>query len=76
MPEAAPEQRLARLYNGRMNAAIQPLQLIPVSIAGWIGRRQLEVIEYLLEENRVMKEQLGGRRLRQTAGASASAGAP
>ena len=51
-------------YNGRMNAAIQPLQLLLISVAGWMGRRQQEVIEYLVEENRVLKEQLGGRRLR------------
>ncbi|RKY20579.1 MAG: hypothetical protein DRQ55_07150 [Planctomycetota bacterium] len=29
-----------------------------------MGRRQQQVIEYLVEENRVLKEQLGGRRLR------------
>ena len=49
-----------------MNAAIQPLQLLLVSVAGWMGRRQQEVIEYLVEENRVLREQLGGRRLRLT----------
>lgn len=42
------------------------LQLLLVSVAGWMGRRQQEVIEYLIEENRVLKEQLGGRRLRLT----------
>jgi len=47
-----------------MNASIQPLQLLLVSVAGWMGRRQQEVIEYLVEENRVLKEQLDGRRLR------------
>jgi hypothetical protein len=34
--------------------------------AGWVNRRQLDVIEYLQEENRVLKERLGGRRLRFT----------
>ncbi|RKY17702.1 MAG: hypothetical protein DRQ55_15125 [Planctomycetota bacterium] len=47
-----------------MNAAIQPLQLLLISVAGWMGRRQQEVIEYLVEENRVLKQQRGGRRLR------------
>ena len=47
-----------------MNASVQPLQLILASVAGWMGRRQQEVIEYLVEENRVLKQQLGGRRLR------------
>jgi hypothetical protein len=32
--------------------------------AGWVNRHQLDVIEYLQEENRVLKERLGGRRLR------------
>jgi len=31
-----------------------------------MGHRQQEVIDYLVEENRVLKEQLGGRRLRLT----------
>jgi putative transposase len=34
--------------------------------AGWVNRHQLNVIEYLQEENRVLKERLGGRRLRFT----------
>ena len=49
-----------------MNAAIQPRQLVLTSIAGWMGRRQQRVIEYLVDENRVLKEQLGKRRLRMT----------
>jgi hypothetical protein len=34
--------------------------------AGWIHSRQLEAIEFLREENRVLREQLGGRKLRFT----------
>jgi hypothetical protein len=34
--------------------------------AGWVNRRQLDVIEYLQEENRVLKEHMGARRLRFT----------
>jgi hypothetical protein len=37
-----------------------------VALAGWINRQQLGVIEYLREENRVLKEQLGSRRARLT----------
>jgi hypothetical protein len=33
---------------------------------GWIHFRQLEVIDFLREENRVLREQLVGRRLRVT----------
>src|SRR5690349_24304366 len=31
-------------------------------ITGWINSRQLEIIAFLREENRVLREQLGGRR--------------
>jgi putative transposase len=34
--------------------------------AGWVNRRQLELLEYVQEENRVLREQLGSRRLRFT----------
>jgi hypothetical protein len=42
------------------------LQVLLVTLAGWINRHQQHVIEYLLEENRVLKEQVKGRRLRLT----------
>ena len=37
-----------------------------VSISGWINQRQQQVIEYLVEENRVLREQIGNRRMRFT----------
>ncbi len=43
-----------------------PLQLLLAAFAGWVNRHQVDVIEYLVEENRVLKEQLGGKRLRLT----------
>ncbi len=43
-----------------------PLQLLLATFAGWVNRDQAKVIDYLREENRVLKEQLGGRRLRLT----------
>jgi len=43
-----------------------PLQLLLATFAGWVNRHQVDVIEYLVEENRVLKEQLGGKRLRLT----------
>jgi putative transposase len=51
--------------NGCM-AEIYPLQLLIASVAGWMNQRQGGVLEYLIEENRVLKEQLGGRKLRLT----------
>jgi len=38
--------------------------LLLMMFAGWLNRHQLDVIEYLQEENRVLREHLGGRRLR------------
>ena len=35
-------------------------------VAGWLQREQSAVIEYLKEENKVLREQLGGKRLRFT----------
>ncbi len=43
-----------------------PLNLLLVTFAGWANRHQAQTIDYLLEENRALKEQLGGKRLRLT----------
>jgi transposase len=37
-----------------------------VALAGWVNEQQLAVIEYLKQENRVLREQVGRRRLRFT----------
>ncbi len=47
-----------------MNAL--PIQFLMLIFAGWINRHQQDVIEYLEEKNRALREQLGGRRLRLT----------
>ena len=47
-----------------MNADLYPLQMLLLTFSGWVNRQQQDVIEYLVEENRVLKEQLAGRRLR------------
>ncbi|NIM19729.1 MAG: transposase [Candidatus Latescibacteria bacterium] len=46
------------------------LQVLLATFAGWVGRKQTDIIAYLVEENRVLKEQLksDGRRLRFTDG--------
>jgi putative transposase len=43
-----------------------PLRFLVLMMAGWMNRRQQDVIAYLQEENRVLREQLGGKRLRFT----------
>jgi putative transposase len=40
-----------------------PLQFLILTVAGWVNRNQQDVIEYLQEENRVLREHLGGSRL-------------
>jgi len=39
------------------------LQFIILLTAGWVNRHQQDAIEYLKEENRVLRQQLGDRRL-------------
>jgi hypothetical protein len=41
-----------------MIADLSPLQMLLVTLAGWVNRHQQHVIEYLVEENRVLKGQL------------------
>ena len=47
-----------------MPQVLDPFQFLLVAIAGWMNRRQQRTIEYLRQENRVLREQLGDRRLR------------
>src|SRR5882724_6126422 len=49
-----------------MSSLLQPLHLLLMMFAGWINRHQLDVINYLQEENRVLEERLDGRRIRFT----------
>jgi hypothetical protein len=47
-----------------MPSLSHPLQFVLVALAGWINQQQQDVIDYLQEENRVLREQIGARRLR------------
>ena len=47
-----------------MRTDVYPLQVLLATLAGWMNRHQQDVVAYLVEENRVLKEQLKGRRLR------------
>ena len=49
-----------------MRAETYPPQVLLLAFSGWINRHQQDVIEYLVEENRVLKEQVRGRQLRLT----------
>jgi hypothetical protein len=42
------------------------LQMVRCVLTGWLDRREREAITYLIEENRLLRRQLGTRRLRLT----------
>ncbi len=44
-----------------MTAESYPLRVLLLTPVGWVNVQQQHVIEYLVEENRVLKEQLGGK---------------
>ena len=46
-----------------MNFVLKPWQLLLLILAGWINRHQQSAIEYLLTENKVLREKLGKRRI-------------
>lgn len=48
------------------NVIMQPFQVLVIALAGWMNREQQAVIDYLIEENRVLKARIAGRRLRFT----------
>ena len=52
---AAGSQAPALLYQGAQTLQLSTQFLV---LAGWVNRRQLEIIEYLREENRILKEAL------------------
>ena len=49
-----------------MSSILSPKQLLFVGLSAWINRELYALIDYLKEENRVLREQLGGKRLRFT----------
>ena len=51
-----------------MTADLYPLQVLLVTLAGWVNRHQQHDIEYLVEENRVLKNPLLGGSARSQGG--------
>jgi putative transposase len=47
-----------------MSTVFDPFSFLVVSIAGWMNQHQQHVVQYLVEENRVLREQIGNRRMR------------
>ena len=63
-----PKVRIAPLPRTARMRLMQPYlwQFLALTFAGWVNRSQQDAIEYLKEENRVLREQLSARRLRFT----------
>ncbi len=66
VPERVDGTEVERRYDWGMRTDIFPLQVLLATVGGWINRHQQRAVDYLVEENRVLKEQLKGRRLRLT----------
>ena len=49
-----------------MRNAFNPFRFVVIAVAGWMNQRQQHAMDYLREENRVLREQLGSQRLRFT----------
>ena len=49
-----------------MPIVLDPFRFVLIAVAGWMNQRKLQMIDYLREENCVLREQLGQRRLRLT----------
>jgi putative transposase len=47
----------------KTHRVLDPFRFVVIAVSGWMNQRQLQVIDYLREENRVLREQLGDRRL-------------
>ncbi len=47
-------------------SASGPFSFVVVPVPGWLNQRQQQIVEYLIEENRVLREQIGWRRLQFT----------
>ncbi len=47
-----------------MHLTFDPFRLLLISLAGWLNQQQQDAIDFLQEESRALREQLGGKRLR------------
>jgi hypothetical protein len=47
-----------------MTKSLDPFRFLLSAVSGWMNKQQLQLIDYLREENLVLREQLGQKRLR------------
>jgi putative transposase len=64
LPRLDPERPLEHAC--AMDSLPPPLAVLALVFAGWVNRQQQAVIDYLLEENRIIRVAYGSRRLRLT----------
>src|SRR5439155_15098011 len=62
-PWACPNT-LSACYADTMRLRLNPFRLLLISLAGHLNQQQHDLIDYLQEENRVLRQQLGNKRLR------------
>ena len=48
-----------------MPKTLDAFRFLLMAVAGWMNQRQENAIEYLREENRVLRSQLGNRRVKK-----------
>src|SRR3954453_3348129 len=51
-------------YTGEVPRVLDPFRFLLIAVSGWMNQQQRQLIDYLREENQVLREQLGDRRLR------------
>lgn len=49
-----------------MKHLLDPFRFVVIAVSGWMNGQQLLLIDYLREENRILREHLGEKRLRFT----------
>src|SRR5436309_1291931 len=47
-----------------MQTGLDPFRFVIIAVAGWMNQHQQHAIDYLVEENRVLREQIGSGRIR------------
>src|SRR5215471_14474577 len=47
-----------------MLRVLDPFRFVLIAVAGWMNQWEYQMMDYLREENRVLREQFGPRRLR------------
>jgi hypothetical protein len=65
-PADSQRLHLQRAKAAMMRGGLDPFSFLIVSSSGWMNQHQHQVIEYLVEENRVLREQIGNLRIRFT----------